>query len=117
VKAELGRSGYVYRFRHDERPLEDAEGAFVLCGFLMALATHQQGWATESIGWFERSRAACGTPGLFTEEFDVRQRQLRGNVPQAFVHAQLFEAATILAGPSNPSRLRPSDRPMSEEPI
>ena len=31
-------SGYVYRFRQDQRPLEDAEGAFVLCGFLMALA-------------------------------------------------------------------------------
>ena len=116
VKAELGSSGYVYRFRHDERPLEEAEGAFVLCGFLMALATHQQGSAADAIGWFERSRAACGPPGLFTEEFDVRQRQLRGNVPQAFVHALLFESATILAGPWGVPRPRPSDGPMSEEP-
>jgi alpha,alpha-trehalase len=116
VKADLGSSGYVYRFRQDERPLEDAEGAFVLCGFLMALATHQQGRATEAIGWFERNRAACGPPGLFTEEFDVRQRQLRGNVPQAFVHALMFEAATILAGPWDTSGPRPSDRRTTEEP-
>ena len=99
VEADLARSGYVYRFRQDERPLEDAEGAFVLCGFLMALAIHQQNRTTEAVGWFERNRAACGPPGLFTEEFDVRQRQLRGNIPQAFVHALMFETATRLARP------------------
>jgi hypothetical protein len=27
-----------HRFRHDERPLEDVDGAFLLCGFVMALA-------------------------------------------------------------------------------
>jgi hypothetical protein len=96
VAEGLGREGYVYRFRHDERPLHEAEGAFVLCGFLMALATHQQGRATEAMSWFERNRAACGPPGLLTEEFDVGQRQLRGNVPQAFVHAMLLETAARL---------------------
>lgn len=33
---------------------------------------------------------------LFAEEFDVRRRQLRGNLPQAFVHA-LLECAVRLA--------------------
>jgi len=37
--------------------------------------------------------AACGPPGLLSEEFDVTQRQLRGNLPQAFVHALLLECA------------------------
>ena len=68
----------------------------MLCGFLMALALHQQGRDTEAVGWFERNRAACGPPGLLTEEFDVIQRQLRGNIPQAFVHALLFESAARL---------------------
>ena len=96
---ELGRDGYVYRFRHDQRPLGDAEGAFVLCGFLMALAAHQEGRPTEAMSWFERNRAACGPPGLFAEEFDVSQRQLRGNLPQAFVHALLLECAARLPRP------------------
>jgi GH15 family glucan-1,4-alpha-glucosidase len=105
VISELGSNGYIYRFRHDHRPLEDAEGAFILCGFLMALATHQQGQLAEAVGWFERGRAACGPPGLYTEEFDVRQRQLRGNLPQAFVHALMFEAAARLARPwTHPDR-------------
>lgn len=99
VLAELTENGYVYRFRHDQRPLHDAEGAFLLCEFITALATHQQGDAVEARGWFERSRAACGPAGLYSEEYDVVQRQLRGNLPQAFVHGLLFESACRLAGP------------------
>ena len=34
--------GYVYRYRPDERPLGAAEGAFLLCGFAMALAVHSR---------------------------------------------------------------------------
>ena len=97
VRSELARDGYVYRFRQDGRPLADAEGAFVLCGFLMALATDQQGEHVEAARLFERNRAACGPPGLFTEEYDINQRQLRGNLPQAFVHALLLESAHTLA--------------------
>ena len=51
--------------------------------------SHQQGDAGGAVRWFERNRGALGPPGLFTEEFDVVQRQLRGNLPQAFVHALL----------------------------
>jgi GH15 family glucan-1,4-alpha-glucosidase len=98
VRDQLAVEEYVYRFRHDERPLGDAEGAFLLCGFIMALAEHQQGNELTAIRYFERNRAACGPPGLLSEEYDVVQRQLRGNLPQAFVHALLLECATTLTG-------------------
>jgi GH15 family glucan-1,4-alpha-glucosidase len=97
VGQELGEDGYVYRFRQDPRPLGRAEGAFLLCGFLMALGAHQQGDTIGARTWFERNRAACGPPGLFCEEYDVTQRQLRGNVPQAFVHALMLETSVRLA--------------------
>jgi len=97
--AELTEDGYAYRFRHDERPLGEAEGAFLLCGLLMALARHQQGDLVEAVRWFERNRAACGPAGLYSEEYDVAQRQLRGNLPQAFVHALMLECSARLAGP------------------
>ena len=93
VRDELTEDGYCYRFRPDERPLGESEGAFLLCGFVMALACAQQGDHVGASRWFERTRAACGPPGLVSEEFDVRQRQLRGNLPQAFVHAALLECA------------------------
>jgi len=99
VRDELGEDGYVYRFRQDARPLGEAEGAFGLCGFLMALAAHQQGDTVAATTWFERNRAACGPPGLFSEEYDVTQRQLRGNLPQAFVHALMLESSLRLTEP------------------
>lgn len=99
VRDQLTQDGYVYRFRPDARPLGEQEGAFLLCGFLMSLATHAEGDPVGAFRWFERTRASCGTPGLLGEEFDVQQRQLRGNLPQAFVHALLLECSGTLAGP------------------
>jgi GH15 family glucan-1,4-alpha-glucosidase len=93
VASELVQDGFCYRFRPDERPLGEAEGAFVMCGFLMALAYAQQGDEVRAARWFERSRTACGPAGLLSEEFDVMQRQMRGNLPQAFVHALLLQCA------------------------
>jgi len=98
VRRELSRDYYVYRFRHDQRDLGAAEGAFLLCGFMMALAEHHHGDPVRAIRYFERNRAACGPAGLLSEEFDVTQRQLRGNLPQAFVHALLLECAGRLTG-------------------
>jgi GH15 family glucan-1,4-alpha-glucosidase len=96
---DLTQRGYAYRFRPDDRPLGEAEGSFLLCGFLTAMALHQQGDTVEAGRWFERNRGAAGAPQLFSEEFDVTQHQLRGNLPQAFVHAYLLEASLRLARP------------------
>jgi GH15 family glucan-1,4-alpha-glucosidase len=93
VQRQLTVDGYCYRYRPDERPLGESEGAFVMCGFLMSLAWAQQGDLVQAARWFERNRAACGTAGLLSEEFDVTQRQMRGNLPQAFVHALLLQCA------------------------
>jgi alpha,alpha-trehalase len=97
VRRELAADGYVYRFRHDGRPLDQAEGAFLLCGFWMALVEHACGNPVAAAHWFERNRSACGPAALYTEEYDVHQRQLRGNMPQAFVHAGLLECAVTLS--------------------
>jgi GH15 family glucan-1,4-alpha-glucosidase len=96
VVRDLTEDGYVYRFRHDARPLHDAEGAFLLCGFWTALSCRAQGRLGEARTWFERTRSSCSTSGLFSEEYDVVQRQLRGNLPQAFVHAALLECAASM---------------------
>ena len=105
VVDDLTDDGYVYRFRQDpDRPLHEAEGAFVLSGFHMSLATLQQGRRAEALRWFERNRGALGPPGLFTEEYDVVQRQMRGNLPQAFVHALLLETAQRLGDAGVSSR-------------
>ncbi|SDB92969.1 Glucoamylase (glucan-1,4-alpha-glucosidase), GH15 family [Raineyella antarctica] len=102
IRKDLSSKGYLYRFRQDDRPLDRSEGAFLLCGFDLAMALHQSDQPLEAARWFERNRAACGSPGLFTEEYDVEQRQLRGNFPQGFVHAAMLESARRLAEPPPP---------------
>jgi GH15 family glucan-1,4-alpha-glucosidase len=97
VRQELTDDGFTYRFRHDARPLHKAEGAFLLCGFWMAMLEHSYGNRVAAEHWFERNRSACGPAGLYTEEYDVQQRQLRGNLPQAFVHAGMLECAVTLS--------------------
>jgi GH15 family glucan-1,4-alpha-glucosidase len=94
---DLTREGYAYRFRHDDRPLHEAEGSFLLCGFLVALSLQQRGDYLAARAWYERTRSSCGPPQLFSEEFDAHQHQMRGNLPQAFVHALLLESAARLA--------------------
>jgi hypothetical protein len=110
VRTELEQDGYVYRFRHDDRPLAESEGAFLLCGFWTAMALHGQGDDVSAARYFERNRAACGPPGLFCEEYDVVQRQSRGNVPQALVHALLIESSLRLSLPP-PPRQSPEGTP------
>lgn len=97
VIEDLSDEEFCYRFRHGDTPLPEAEGAFVLCGFHVAMALERLGEHTLAARWFERNRAACGTSGLFTEEYDVQQRQQRGNLPQSFVHGALIEASAALS--------------------
>ena len=94
---DLTAEEFCYRFHHDDMPLEEAEGAFVLAGFHMAMALERLGEHELAARWFERNRAASGAPGLFSEEYDVTQRQQRGNLPQAFVHGALIEASALLS--------------------
>jgi GH15 family glucan-1,4-alpha-glucosidase len=98
VQRDLVEDGYVYRVAPREAELGAEEGAFLLCGFLLGLAQMHGGNRVDAFRSFERNRAACGPPGLLSEEFDVRQRQLRGNLPQAFVHAVLLELSVRLGG-------------------
>ncbi|MFC4911666.1 glycoside hydrolase family 15 protein [Actinomadura gamaensis] len=97
IRQDLEQEGFVYRYRLGDRPLGEEEGAFTLCGFLLSLADLQQNERERALGRFERARSACGTTGLFAEEYDVHQRQVRGNLPQAFVHGLFLETAARLA--------------------
>ncbi len=106
---DLTVNGYAYRFRHDERPLAAAEGAFTFCGFLLSLALNQQHRPVEAAAWYERTRSCCGPPQLYSEEYDATEYQMRGNLPQAFVHALHLEAT---------ARITPPDKvPNAPEPL
>jgi alpha,alpha-trehalase len=93
---ELCEDDYIYRYAEPGEPLGQNEGAFLICNFWMSLAYLGCGETTKGAQYFERTRASCSSSGLFSEEYDVAQRQLRGNLPQSFVHALLIESAAAI---------------------
>lgn len=97
IRNELNKDGHIYRFQHGAKPLGQAEGSFTACGFMMALAMAKHDELLPALHFYERARLSSTSSGLFTEEFDVASHQLRGNLPQAFVHALFIEAAMQLA--------------------
>jgi GH15 family glucan-1,4-alpha-glucosidase len=97
VLAELVDDDYVYRIAPRSGSLGDEEGAFLICNFWLSMAALGAGDVGLAERMFERGRSASGSPGLYAEQFDVAAHQLRGNLPQAFVHASLIEAAAALS--------------------
>lgn len=96
VQDDLVIDGYVFRYRHDARPMDQAEGAFLLCSYWLALSEARAGQPLEAVSHLEKALAACGPPGLFSEEYDPVQNQMRGNLPQAFVHALALETCVSI---------------------
>ena len=111
IEKELVREDYVYRFRPDARPLGQAEGSFLLCGFLMALTKHRQGDRVTARAQFERNRSASGTSGLLAEEFDVEQRQLRETSPRRSSTLSYSNAAGCSQTTATPARCHSADPP------
>jgi hypothetical protein len=60
------------------------------------------------------SWTATIAPGLYAEEYDARQRQLRGNLPQAFVPS---EAVTMLAASGSARAARTRIHEWSVDPL
>lgn len=82
---------------HDSDGLSGREGAFLICSFWLVEALVVARAPTEAEALFERLRGLQGEFGLFAEEADPASGAQRGNLPQAFSHVGLINAAISLA--------------------
>jgi alpha,alpha-trehalase len=87
--------GLVYRYRAEEGVdgLPGEEGTFLLCTFWLAQALALAGQVERAREVFERAAAFVNDLGLLSEEVDPVTGELLGNVPQAFSHIGLVNAA------------------------
>ncbi len=120
IQRELMQDGLLLRYTLPEASatpdvdgLPGREGAFLACSFWLANALQMIGRTAEAKELFERLLALRNDVGLLSEEYDTRYNRLVGNMPQAFSHMPLIQAALNLEShaPAKNRRRKPTVRP------
>lgn len=96
IERELVEDGLVRRWSRADGP---DEGAFIACTCWLADCLQMQGRTAQARAYFERVLTLRNDVGLLSEEWDVRQRRMLGNFPQALSHLALINTALRLCGP------------------
>ncbi len=99
------RAGFVTRYRTESQVdgLPEGEATFLLCSFWMADNLQLAGRHDEAVALFERLLAIRNDVGLLAEGYDLGQRRLAGNFPQAFSHVGLVNTALNLSSSHAPA--------------
>ena len=117
VQRELSEDGLLLRYRPEGVDTDDGlpghEGAFLACSFWLVDALTGIGRRVEAEILFERLLGLRNDLGLLSEEYDTRAGRQLGNVPQAFSHVGLVNAARHLSGtdPAEQPAPQAADRP------
>jgi GH15 family glucan-1,4-alpha-glucosidase len=108
IERHLVRDGFVDRYptMTSVDGLPPGEGAFLVCTFWLADNLALQGRYDDALEIFERLLALQNDVGLLAEEYDVENRRMLGNFPQAFSHVGLINTARNLSRSDGPARER-----------
>src|SRR3954451_6105818 len=95
IADELSENGFVLRYKTDETDdgMSGKEGTFIICSFWLVSALMVVGEEQRALDLMERLLRVASPFGLYAEEFEVDAARHLGNVPQAFSHLALIEAA------------------------
>jgi GH15 family glucan-1,4-alpha-glucosidase len=95
IADELTETGYVLRYKTDETDdgMSGKEGTFLICSFWLVSGLAIVGEEQRARDLLERLLRIASPLGLYAEEYDVETGRHLGNVPQAFSHLALIEAA------------------------
>jgi GH15 family glucan-1,4-alpha-glucosidase len=102
IEAELTVNGFVHRFDasmvpgQPDRPLGEAEGAFLMCTFWLAQYYARRGERARAEALLCNAERVAGETGLFSEAIDARSASLLGNMPLLFSQAEYARAALAL---------------------
>lgn len=109
VERDLMRDGFLLRYSPRDESLDGlppGEGAFIACNFWLADAYAITGRTDDAHALFERLLTIRNDVGLLSEEYDVHDKRLVGNFPQAFSHVGLVNTAFNLHAASKPAEQR-----------
>jgi GH15 family glucan-1,4-alpha-glucosidase len=108
IEEQLSVDGFVRRYRTvpDVDGLPPGEATFLLCSFWLADNLLLLGRHDDARGLFERLLAIRNDVGLLSEGYDLDQKRLAGNFPQAFSHVGLINTAMNLTSGQAPVKER-----------
>jgi len=111
IERELCRDGFVMRYPTEETDdgLPPGEGVFLACTFWLVDNLALQGRRQEARALFERLLSLGTHCGLLAEQYDLEEKRLVGNFPQAFSHVSLVNSAFNLARTEGPAARRAHD--------
>ncbi len=100
IEQELMPDGFVLRYDTSKSNdgLPPGEGVFLACSFWMVDCLKAIGREKDARKLFDRLLSLSNDVGLLSEEYDIKQKRLVGNFPQAFSHIALMNAAFDLEG-------------------
>ncbi len=95
IARDLTDDGFVLRYRTDETDdgLSGKEGTFLICSFWLVSALAVVGEIDQARDLMDRLLRIASPLGLYAEEFEAKTGRHLGNMPQAFSHLALIEAA------------------------
>ena len=95
IETRLKRNGFVMRYDTEEvnDGLPVGEGVFLVCSFRLAESYALLGRREDACKLMEELLAVRNDVGLLAEEYDINEKRLVGNFPQAFSHIGLVNAA------------------------
>jgi trehalose 6-phosphate phosphatase len=96
VERGLREGPTVFRYRADDG-LPGGEGGFHLCGAWLVQALLSLDRRDDARALFESMAACAGPTGMLAEQYDPVAQLALGNVPQAYSHLAVIDAALALA--------------------
>lgn len=98
IADELTVNGMVLRYRTDttDDGLSGEEGSFIMCSFWLVQCLAMIGEVERARQLFDRLLDIRSDVGLLSEEYDSVHHRMLGNMPQAFSHVGLINAAFAL---------------------
>ena len=108
IEQQLSVDGFVQRYRTvpDVDGLPPGEATFLLCSFWLVDNLQLLGRHDDARRLFERLLSIRNDVGLLSDGYDIRQKRLAGNFPQAFSHVSLINTAMNLSSWEAPAKER-----------
>jgi len=109
IQRDLCQDGLVLRYPTSAPNVDGlprGEGAFFACSFWLVDTLVLLGRRDEAKALFERLLSLSNDVGLLSEEYDMKERRMVGNFPQAFSHVALINSARNLSQETGPVHQR-----------